>query len=169
MTTECVQTFVSIAILVSALSTLALVIVGIFQLRQINCGLEENQDREKRQRTLNACDRYVFDPIIHSYTNSIWLNSNNGKDYTHITEPDYNIIAFMNYLEGIAIGVSQGVYIKEIIRDYLWGDIYKAVKAIIRGESGEVEGFSWKAINSLFTEKSYPNLLKLYSEFFESE
>lgn len=96
----------------NAMATAALVVVGYIQLRAIRA-------EAKRERTLAECQKYSTDPIIFGAISSLRRAKLNGvfDKNTAYYRPD--IVAVVNYFDGIAIGIDQGLYIEEIAKDHL--------------------------------------------------
>lgn len=159
-----IQLLASVA---TALATVGIAIVGINQLKQIAEHMRVQGEREKKWATIKACERYDSEPSIAQYARNIWDASKSGTDYTVVDNILHDIIGFMNYLDSLAIGIDQGVYNEQIVRDHMQSSIYKSVKAFIKGESGEVNGIAWKATKPLTIAKGYPCLLKLYDKWFQ--
>jgi hypothetical protein len=68
---------------------------------------------------LKICQRYDFDPVIDAATQRIWAASNEGKDYRLAGVKQRDLVCILNYLEGIAIGIEQNLYIEDIVREHL--------------------------------------------------
>ena len=158
-----------IAAAVAAIATSVLAILGIRQLKQISEHMRVQGEREKKWATIKACERYDSDPALNHYTKVIWEKSKSGTDYTNIEEVRHEIFGFMNYLDSLAIGVYQRVNNEEIVYDHMKSTIYKAVKAFIKGESGEADGFSWSANKPFVKPEGFTCLLKLYDKWFEGK
>jgi hypothetical protein len=156
-----------VATAVTAIATSGLAILGVKQLKQISHQMTIQGEREKKWATIKACERYDSDPAINHYTKLIWDKSKNGTDYTNIEEARHEVLGFMNYLDSLAIGVSQGVYNEQIVSDHLRSTIYKAVKIFIKGETGEVDGFSWSVNKPFVKPDGFECLLKLYDQWFK--
>jgi hypothetical protein len=95
-----------------AIITTLLVGVGLQQILDIR-----NQNR--RWRTLDACDRYHQDaPLIDICQK---LRKARDSDEFHKEPKKYRseIIVLLNYLDGLAIGIYQGLYIDELARDHM--------------------------------------------------
>lgn len=152
---------------VIAVATATLAIFGVYQLRQIAHALSLQGEREKKWATIKACERYDSDPAINQYAKAILSNSNGGIDYTHAEKILQDVIGFMNYLDGLAIGIFQGVYHEQIVYDHMWSTIYKAVLVFIKGESGDVDGIPWKAGRPLLKPEGFPGLTQLFEKWFK--
>ena len=88
--------------------------------------------------------------------------SQNGTDYTNIQdEHRLDCITVLNYLDGVAVGVEQKVYIEEMAKDYLEAIVHKAVQALVKGESGE----GWKAGRPIATQAQFPTLYALHERW----
>lgn len=152
----------AIATAVSALTSIALLYVAAKQLPLIARQIEIQGERERKWATVNACNRYVSDPILHEIASRIWKASDEGTNYT---KPDsinkHDVAFFMNYLESVTIGIEQGLLIEQIVKDNFEGIINKSVKVFLKGESGP----DWKADKKLFPESDFPCLMKYYDKW----
>jgi len=148
------ESVTAVATLILALVTAALVIATILlflvargqlpllsaQLqalaKQVTLAREADAASQRRYieaNTLQACARYTGDPVIHEATQSIWRASNSGTDYRgNLDKLDmHDLITALNYLDGIAVGVKQGVYSGAIIKDHMMTTYVKVVDVII--------------------------------------
>ena len=83
--------------------------------KQIRLSREAEEHAERRTReweTIKACERYNFDPVIEAATKRVWEASKNGADYKRPEVAQRDLVVVLNYLDGIAIGVGQGLYIE---------------------------------------------------------
>jgi hypothetical protein len=173
MDCELAEIIVTISSLMTALATVGLAFFGIQQIKSLKKQVKLQGDqikiqgeREKKWHTVDACERYSTDPILHRVTKQIWENSSNGTDYTNCNSLDHNIIQLLDYLDSIAVGIEQDIYDEYIVKSNLEEVVYKAVKVFIKGESGCIHERSWIAGKSLCGEKEYPFLSKLYKKWF---
>jgi hypothetical protein len=102
----------AIGTMVSALA--AAILVGV-AVAQITSTREEN----RRTRTLLACDRYDTDPILDACLRRLSAARENGTPMSNTSQNRLDITSVLNYLDGIAVGISQGLYIEAIVRDHL--------------------------------------------------
>jgi hypothetical protein len=142
----------AIAAWVTAVATVVLAIAAAIQLplivrqvralaEQMKLSREAERNAERRVReweTLKACQRYDFDPVLNDATRRIWIASRCGTDYRHEDVDRRDIILLLNYLDGIAIGIEQGLYIESMVQDHLSQMFDRAVRCFI--EAGIVEG-----------------------------
>jgi hypothetical protein len=92
--------------------TLALVIFAVVQIRSAR--------REARiNRTLAACDRYDFDPVMDSILRKLATARDSGDLVANPQNYRLDLYSILNYLEGIAIGVDRGLYHRSVIKDYM--------------------------------------------------
>jgi hypothetical protein len=90
--------------------------------QQIKASREADERAEQRARKwqpLEACQMYDFDPVLDNATARIWATSKKGTDYTPASVDSRDVITTLNYLDGIATGVAQGLCIEAIVRDHL--------------------------------------------------
>ena len=117
----------------TALATIILAVAAWIQLplisrqvqglsEQIRLSREAEEHAERRTReweTIKACERYNFDPVIEAATHRIWEKSNKGTDYKRPEVDQRDLVVVLNYLDGIAIGVGQGLYIENLVKDHI--------------------------------------------------
>jgi hypothetical protein len=167
------QVVSAIADSVVAITSIALVVIAASQLPLLVSQLKAqgNQmrieyERERKWATVKACDRYSDDPIIFAVARRIWDVSQQGTDYTDLGKIDrFDIAVLLNYLEGMAVGVTQGIYIEDIIKDHFMPVIDKAVRVFLKGESGA----SWKAKEALLPKEAFPRLLTMHTKWFPQQ
>ena len=148
---------------VTAAATVVLFVVALVQLRGLREQITQAADQERRRNTLEVIDRAESDPLIKAASANLWQASNHGTDYTKLTEANkFDAITLLNYLEGMAIGIFQNIYVEQMARDYLQEIVRKAVKALIRGESGD----GWKATHEMFSCSEFAILCQLYDKWF---
>lgn len=110
----------------TAASTGALAFVAWQQLREI-------KRAQRNWATLQACDRYDLDPIISATVKELkryeFADDATRIDLRQSTKD--NATRLLNFLDAIAIGIEQGFYNREIVRDHLfrimqdWVDLFK--------------------------------------------
>ncbi len=87
-----------------------------------------------------ACQRYDFDPVIEAATARIWEASNKGIDYkTNVERRD--IVVLLNYLDGLAIGIDQGLYVEQIVKDHLASIFEHATVRLLDPQIVPITGF----------------------------
>lgn len=102
---------------------------------------EANAERRDREyRTLEAIQRYAFDPVLDAAIRRIRDASNEGEDYRRIQVKKFDLVCVLNYLDTIATGIEQGLYIEDMVKDHMSPVFHKYVtewiKSGIVGESG---------------------------------
>jgi hypothetical protein len=132
---------------VTALATCTLAVLAWIQLplvaeqvrglaEQIRLSREGEKHAERRVReleTLKACEHYNFDPIIEAATKRLWDASDGMKDYSKPGVDQRDVTVLLNYLDGIAIGVGQGLYIEPLVKDHLGFLFDHVVRNIVEG------------------------------------
>ena len=131
---------------ISAGATIALVWIAIVQLGGIKEQIKQDSNQDRRRNTLEACQRFEKDPIIKDAMKRLWNVTVNGTDYTKLTdEYKFEALTLLNYLQSLAIGIKQKVYLEEMVKDFLQERVEKEVKVLIKGESGK----GWNATKTL--------------------
>jgi hypothetical protein len=110
----------------------------------------DSHHRIKAWETVKICQAYYFDPVIEAATERMWRMSNGGKEYIIDKIDNRDIRCLLNYLDHIAVGVRQDLYIKEIVKDHL-GEIIK----------GHVENL---LLSNIEDRKYYIELMNFYAE-----
>lgn len=110
-------------------------------------------ERTRVWRTTDACMRIDHDPIFETASKRIWEASEGGMKYEKGKIDKRDVIIVLNHLEVVALGVRQGLYDKDIVKDHLELSIIKAVEKLIR--------------NNILDEKleGYERLEELYNEW----
>lgn len=165
------QWALALAVLLVALSIFLLAVViaasagGLIgQLRRNVQALGAATEARRRDRTLEAVRRYETDPQLREAIRSNYEKTNQGTDYTLLDESDrFNIITVLNYFDGIACGIEQGLLIEPLIKDYLQFVLDKNVCALLRGQSGP----TWEAATPLVEPDNYSVLLQLHERWRE--
>ena len=101
---------------------------------QIRLSREAEVNAERRVKeweTLKACRAYDLDPVLDEATKRIWIASDNGKNYASTKIDERDVIILLNYLDGLATGIEQKLYIESVLRDHLGQDVKKAVESFI--------------------------------------
>ena len=119
----------------TAIGTILLVVVtGILAI----VGYEQVQDfkyENKKTRTLNACDRYDTDVLLDASLRNIRKGRLSVGDSNLFTNADVyrtDIVSVLNYLDSIAIGIEQGLYIEELSKDHLNEILQRHVDEFLR-------------------------------------
>lgn len=134
------------------------------QLRQTARALGAGVDARRRDRTLEAVRRYETDPQLRDAIRSNYEKTNQGTDYSLLDEADrFNITTILNYFDGIACGIEQGLLLEPLVKDYLQFVLDKNVCALLRGQSGP----TWDAAQPLVDPENYSVLLQLHDRWRE--
>ena len=111
---------------------------------QIMLGRKSEEKLHARQievNTITACNKYDTDPVLHEVCTRIWKQSAEGRRYSSETIDQQDLITMLNYLDGIAIGVKQGVLSNAITKDHLGPIFIKAVDIIIPAVFGSFDDY----------------------------
>lgn len=153
---------------ITAIGTLIAAIIAVFKLSNISKQIEITNKREIKWKTEATYEIYRSSSMFKKVTESIFEKSKNGTDYTNF-EYDHNVLYLINYLESIAVGVEQGIYNEDMMKDYLKEAVYKSVKVFLLGLGGDLKGRSWTANKSVTYPNEQPNLMRLYKKWFPEE
>jgi hypothetical protein len=106
------ENYAHLAVIIqTAVMTLA-VVVALYQIRV-------TKKEAAKWRTIEACERYDVDPILDAALRRLHSSRLDGKldSKLEVLKPDLTTV--LNYLDGIAIGIAQGVLIEEIVKDQM--------------------------------------------------
>jgi hypothetical protein len=129
--------------------TAGLLIFAVYQIRSARADA-------KITRTLAACDRYDTDPILDRVTNRIAEALVDGTLKAFPRDYNVDMESLFNYFESIAIGVSKGLYDKDIVCDQLKSIIIEHVEDIV------ISGVSGRKGDP---DKYYEHMMRLYREW----
>ncbi len=139
-----IQIWIAVFAALTAFSTVGLLVLAAFQIRSI-------RDENRKWETVRACNVFDTDPIVHVATKDIYAASDNGKDYSPATmlSQVHNIITVLNYLDALAIGIDQGVYVESIAKDNLGSTIEKAVECFLDGQHPGIKVSDFRTLKDL--------------------
>ncbi|MEO0445371.1 MAG: hypothetical protein AAF191_04765 [Verrucomicrobiota bacterium] len=154
--------FVALSLLIMAVIALASLGSLRTQLKRAVDQLGVAADTRKRERTLEAVRRYETDPQLREAIRSNYTKTDQGQNYSLLDESDqFNILTVLNYFDGIACGIEQGLLIEPLVKDYLQFVLDKAVRALLLGQSGP----NWNAGPPLVESDNYTVLLNLHQRW----
>lgn len=124
--------------------------------------LSDAQDARVRQTTIDAVRRYETDPQLRDSIKHIYNKTVQGTDYTLLDPPDrFHVVTVLNYFDGIACGIEQGILVEPLVRDYLQFVLDKNVRALLKGDSGP----TWAAGDPIVPFEGYETLLDLHGRW----
>lgn len=95
-----------------AIAATGVLVVGFWQAISIR--------REARQeRTLAVCNRYDSDANLGQCLKTLRAARDSGDFLKDARKYRYETVTVLNYLDAIAIGIAQGLYIESLARDHL--------------------------------------------------
>ena len=97
---------------VAAIGTVATALVAWYQIGAL-------KRQQQGWETLKACDRYDTDPVIDAALNKLRDHRNSGTLASNPMAVRLEITTVLNYLDGVATGIAQGLYDERIARDHL--------------------------------------------------
>ncbi len=165
-TPEGINALSSCVLAVSVL-ILALVVGGKMgalsnQVRKAVDALCASQEAQKRQPTIDAVRRYETDPQLRESIKHIYTKTVQGTDYTLLESSDrFHVTTILNYFDGIACGIEQGILMEPLVRDYLQFVLDKNVSALLKGESGP----TWAGGDPIVSFEGYETVLDLHSRW----
>lgn len=97
--------------LILAAATAALVLAAFYQIRSF-------REEAKKTRTLAACEKYDTDPVLDNCLRKLRAAWDDGSILQNSSAFRIDVVTVLNHLDGIAIGIEQGLYIEELVRDH---------------------------------------------------
>jgi hypothetical protein len=107
-----------------ALITGLLIAGGLYQVSAIR---HEN----KKASTLAACVNYENSPVIYDAVQILWRAREKGKLNKNPRKYRTQLVILLNYLDGIAIGIDQGLYIEDLAWDHMNGIVARHVRVYL--------------------------------------
>ena len=108
------------------------------QVKALSDQIQQTREAEARAaentrvwKTTEACRHLDSDPIFEAASKRIWDASDGGKKYDKGKLEERDLIIVLNYLETLAIGVRQGLYVEKIVKDHLEPAITKGVEKFV--------------------------------------
>ena len=95
-----------------AAATLVLAAVAGYQ-------ISEARRETRTSRTMQIIGRYEECPVLERALRRMARARDKGDLATNVMVYRLDIVALLNYLETIAMGTEQGLYIKELVEDYM--------------------------------------------------
>jgi len=118
------ENWIAIGTILLAVVTAALVVVGSIHISAIR---HEN----KKAQTLTACGNWDQNPNIYDASQKLWAAIESGelKATPRKFRPQINVI--LNFLDAIAIGIEQELYIENLAWDHLDAIVKRVVRRYI--------------------------------------
>ncbi len=94
----------------------------IFGWQQIKCiwrKINETKEENRKWKTLEVCQAYEQNPCIEGAARRVYESKKIGELAKDPKRFGRDAITLLNYLDGVAIGVRQGLYIEDLARDHL--------------------------------------------------
>jgi hypothetical protein len=138
-----------LATMVSSIISLSAVIVAFFGIRSIYkqtlMQINDLHIENKKWKTLEICAHYELNDKISDSAKNIFIAFSKGEaDEGACKAISRDAVVILNYLDGIAIGVGQGLYIEELARDHLKNIVEcprLTAAMILSGSAVQVKGF----------------------------
>lgn len=108
-----------------------------------------NRNENKRERTLNACNRYESDVVVEGCVRRLRtaMDSDELKGKERSFRQD--AIVLLNYLDTLAIGVQQGLYDENLAFDHTNAIVQKWYDLLLNYETAKTFGIDLKDYNRL--------------------
>ena len=106
----------------TALSAGGSIATAVVASRQLSLLARQSRDahiQERGWRTLAACERYESDPVLDRCLRNIFSAKQSMLWLENPAALRIDVTTILNYLDGIATGIEQRLYVTEIVRDQL--------------------------------------------------
>ncbi|HKS87724.1 MAG TPA: DUF4760 domain-containing protein [Pseudolabrys sp.] len=121
--------------------TIFIAIFGYYQLTSA-------RDESRHNRTLEAVERYEFDPILDSCLRRLAMARRNNYFPQRI-----DMVTVLNYLESLAIGIEQGVYEEQLAKEHMRYILVKTYERYLGHDAppvGEIDPSNYIPLGRLY-------------------
>lgn len=148
----------------TALSTFGLLGVTVLlafyaksQVSELKAQLIESKMENKKWKTLDICNLYDTNPIIDTSARKIKSANLSGEILKDGVNLRTDATTILNYLDSIAIGINQNLYIESLAKDHMRNILMFYVESLIKNE----------ATRSALDLKvgSFRNLIEIYNKW----
>jgi hypothetical protein len=122
----------------------------------------DDRRRQLEIETMRICSLYDTDPVLHAACRRMWDGSDGGANYDRTKVALHDVISVSNYLDGVCVGVLQGLYSSEIARDHLGPILQKMHNIILPKMFGSVDQ-DFDTIRQIY-QKWYPSAGVTYQQ-----
>jgi hypothetical protein len=112
MGTLSLENYAHLAVIFQTVVMTFAVAVALYQIRV-------TKKEAAKWRTIEACERYDVDPILDSALRNLHSSRLDGTLDASLEKLKPDLTTVLNYLDGIAIGIAQGVLIEDIVKDQM--------------------------------------------------
>jgi hypothetical protein len=124
----------ALANLILAGTSILLVVLGWVQINRI-------RDEARKERTLAICNRYDSDPVLNDQLRKVNVAAKGGGLLGNAPTLIIEIVAILNYLDSIAIGIAQKVYDDKIAKRHLKAILVAHVEQLMTPEMAKAAKF----------------------------
>jgi hypothetical protein len=152
------ETVTAVGTILLTLATIALAVPTIFlalaawrqlpllvtQIKDAQSATKDEAERDRAARkaeewrhieanTLRACERYFSNPVIVAASKKVFEASENGTKYSKekFGLAEHDLLTVLNFLNGLGVGVEEGIFSGDIIKDHMPNTVVKVVDTII--------------------------------------
>jgi hypothetical protein len=130
----------------------ATLLLGLIALSQISEGRKENRITQ----TLLACGQYDTSPVIFECCRTLMKAKDDGRLEADAFALRLELLTVLNFLDAIAIGVQQKLYVKKLVKAHMQAIIARNVREYLLSPVGKISGC---------TPEFYERLLALHHEW----
>jgi hypothetical protein len=132
------------------------------QIKKAREVLALSREAQLRHETLEAVRRYETDPQLRASIKHLYDKSIHGTDYSLLENSDrFHVVTLLNFFDGIACGIQQGLLIEPLVKDYLHAVLDKNVRALLLGQDGP----GWVTGNPLVNPDEFEVLRNLHQRW----
>jgi hypothetical protein len=139
-----------------AFLTLIIVIFGWQQIRGIQRQVNEAREESRKWKTLEICQAYEQNACVEGAARRVYEAEASKQLDKKPRIYGRDAITLLNYLDGVAIGVRQGLYIEDLARDHLKEIVSANVKRFLL--CGKPESFG-------IDDRDYQFLLAMHGQW----
>lgn len=131
----------------TAFLVLATAALAVIALMQIRAAREENRGTQ----TLVACGNYDLNEVIFSSHRTLLKAKDEGRLLTDARALRLEITNILNFLDAIAIGIDQKLYVEDLAYNHLHAIVAKHIRELIDSGVAEKAGCSKENYATLLT------------------
>lgn len=113
------------------LATAVLAAVTVFLVLAAREEIREVREEARKNRTLEIIGKYDHDPVLDRSLRRMARARDTGRLESHPRDYRLDIVAVLNYLETLAIGIKQGLYIEALLQDFMEPIIKEHITEVI--------------------------------------
>jgi hypothetical protein len=122
----------AIATIALALATIGVAWVAGYQIAAARTEAAAARAEAKKTRTLEIVSKYDHDPVLDRALRRMARARDAKLFYVNVHDYRMDLFAVLNYLETIAIGLQQGLFIEAMVRDFMEPIVKSHINEVMR-------------------------------------